>query len=293
MGSEERGPKTLQELLAERLRELRLAHRARQEDVARGAVALGLDWTRSTVAAIEAGRRVLTLEETLLLPAIVGLGYGAAVRLGDLLTPSGQAQGFPGWHDEQVALTPLLTVSLSEIVHALESPTWAGVAFRAPAASMVSEAEAQLGDGRAPGGGLIRWRLQRVKRDALGLAEQHAARKLRISPLAVSVAAYLLWDRSLSDERDRRVSEQGEAPPRTLQARRGHITRAMLAEIRRAFPDLKRLEREAAETAEAEGGVGLPERLRGMEDRLTELEQRAAAKASTARPGRLSRESNG
>jgi transcriptional regulator with XRE-family HTH domain len=182
MGSEAR-PITLQQLLAERLRALRLAHHATQADVARGALALGLYWTRSTVAAIEAGRRALRLEELLLLPAIVGIGYGAACRLGELLGPSGESQGFPDWRDERIALTPFVEASLSEIVHALESPTWTGIPL-SPGSSELGCAASAL----AASADLGR-RVDRIRRDALGLAEHHAADRLGISPLAVSLAA--------------------------------------------------------------------------------------------------------
>jgi len=47
------------------------------------------------------------------------------------------------------------------------------------------------------------------------------------------VAAHGRYGRSFSDERDRRVAEQAtsDAAPRTLQALRGHVTRAMVAEL--------------------------------------------------------------
>lgn len=276
MGTEE--PITLQRLLARRLRELRIAHNARQEDMADGALMVGLDWTRSTVAAIEAGRRALSIEEFILLPVIVAIGYGAACRLDELLgvTP----QGFQDWRDEPIALTRFLTVSLSDVWPVIVSDAGrTNLVNRAP----MHEAHMELGTAAA-GVGRLTWRANRVRRSAFGLAEQHAAERLETSPLAVSVAAHRLWKRSFSEERDRRLAEKGEASPRTLQARRGHITRAMLAEIRHAFPDLKELERRGAEAEELEredARQRVERQNAEMERRIRELEERVAQYPST------------
>jgi hypothetical protein len=52
-----------------------------------------------------------------------------------------------------------------------------------------------------------------------------AARRLGIKPAQVDVAAMRLWGRPLGEERDRRVGDQ------PVQGRRGHVTRALLAEL--------------------------------------------------------------
>jgi hypothetical protein len=69
--------------------------------------------------------------------------------------------------------------------------------------------------------------------DALNDAERKAARTLGVPASAIALAARRLWGRGLTAERDRRVDEQigGDATPRTAQAHRGHVTRALLAEL--------------------------------------------------------------
>jgi hypothetical protein len=57
---------------------------------------------------------------------------------------------------------------------------------------------------------------------------------LGVEPLAVAKAARKLWDRSLTEERDRRL-ERRDATPRSVQALRGHVTRALIAELRGAL----------------------------------------------------------
>lgn len=71
---------------------------------------------------------------------------------------------------------------------------------------------------------------------AAGDAEVKAAARLGMTPLALTQAAIRLWGRSLSAERDRRVGLQvtEKLDSRSVQALRGHITRALLAEIEAA-----------------------------------------------------------
>src|SRR5262249_1656132 len=97
--------KPLALVMGTRLREVREAANKRQEDVAVVARKLGLDWTRVTVAAIELGRRRLSLEELLLLPYV----FNDPDLQKD---PKGQAQGrflelpdfFP--RDDWIVLSP-------------------------------------------------------------------------------------------------------------------------------------------------------------------------------------------
>jgi transcriptional regulator with XRE-family HTH domain len=65
-------------------------------------------------------------------------------------------------------------------------------------------------------------------------AERKVARRLGVAPGRVSVAAYQRWGRSLTEERDARVAElvSPRANMRTIQALRGHVTRALMDELR-------------------------------------------------------------
>jgi hypothetical protein len=78
--------------------------------------------------------------------------------------------------------------------------------------------------------------LEAAHADVAGDAELKAARRLRVPPVAVALAARRSWKRSLTEERDRRVAEEApaDATPRTLQALRGHISRGLLEELKGA-----------------------------------------------------------
>src|SRR5437763_15303760 len=65
-------PISYQRLLGRNVREQRLKLGLRQDDVARQAQALGLHWTQATVAAIETGRRQVSLGEALLVASMLG-----------------------------------------------------------------------------------------------------------------------------------------------------------------------------------------------------------------------------
>jgi hypothetical protein len=82
---------------------------------------------------------------------------------------------------------------------------------------------------------------QDAQEAARGDAERKAARKLGVDAMNLSVAAHGRYGRSFTAERDARVAEQApaDASPRSLQALRGHVTRAMLAEL---APALERKE---------------------------------------------------
>src|SRR5262245_8352682 len=79
-------PIPLARLIGTRLRTLRETANLRQEQIAASARKVGFhSWARGTVAMIESGRRRLTLEEFLLIPAILGNVGIENVELPDLI----------------------------------------------------------------------------------------------------------------------------------------------------------------------------------------------------------------
>ncbi len=175
--------------------------------------ALGFSWTQSTVAAVEAvgtKPRDLDLAE---LAALCGL-YGVA--LPELL----QAPG-------RVTVGAGAVVRLASLRAALER----GAELR------VERPEAETR------------RLDRLSAEQ-SEATQHAARALskrlsqQVRPAEVTDAASALWGCSLAAERDSRLDER--YPGRTQrqrQALRGHVTRALLDELRTNYFELPVAER--------------------------------------------------
>ncbi len=70
--------------------------------------------------------------------------------------------------------------------------------------------------------------------------ERRAARRLGVEIAQVKLSARVLWDhRDFDDERDGRIGDVDELEPRSRQARRGLVTREMLAELRTLFEEIK------------------------------------------------------
>jgi transcriptional regulator with XRE-family HTH domain len=196
---------TLEQVIGGHLRQVREAQGIRQEDVALAARAYGLDWTRGTITALELGRRHLSLGELALLPLVLSqanLTGGRVLALHELIPDT----------EELVEVGPMLHLPLRAVRGLLS-----GESGTVQQPVTVTGRAAQL----------AQW--------AAGAAEIKAGAVLGVSPAAIAEAARRTWGQSLSEERDQRVLErtQGTAvEPRRLQALRGHVTRALLAEIR-------------------------------------------------------------
>lgn len=215
---------TLGQVVGGRLRQLREAAGVRQEDVAAAARLYGLEWTRGTVTAIERGQRQITLPELTMLPLVLGrprsasTGWAAHMTGGQLLAP----------HELLPATAEEIDVGRYRMP-AQVARRLLGERKEPPAAIRLDEVP------------LTREALLAV--EALGAAETKAAAALGVDPLEVAKAARKRWGHSLTMERETRVPDRlpgsgaAHKGARTLQALRGHATRALLEELR---PMLKR-----------------------------------------------------
>jgi transcriptional regulator with XRE-family HTH domain len=220
--------------VGERLRELRLQLGFRQAEIAKAARQVGLDWTQSTVAAIERGNRDLELGEFFLLPSIIGFAGGwtrSWPKLAEFFPASGRVS-------LSAATSADVDVLRGELAGQLDDDSRHPLGdYDTPVARRIRE-----GTQRA----VAEWKrlsplwpgmtlrdAESAEEAARGDAERKAARKLGVHPRELSVAAHGRYGRSFTAERDARVAEQAPADtePRSLQALRGHVTRAMLAEL--------------------------------------------------------------
>lgn len=190
----------LDQVVGENVKRIRLEEGWTRDQVASQGWFVGLPWSHSTLTELEAGRRTISVAELVLLALTIDKGVN------ELLAGEGHALLGDGSE-----------VPLSEIRDVL------------------------AGEVKDPG--IVRMRIhvgRRQKYDramlsASGEAEQKAARSFRVTPQTIAEAAYDLWRRSLTDERNARVEEElGETDspsPRRIQALRGHVTRRLLSEI--------------------------------------------------------------
>lgn len=225
---------TVDQVVGSRLRELRLELGLQQDQVARAARQVGLDWTQSTVAAIERGDRELELGEFFLLPSVIGFAGGWTSGWPKL------AEFFPA--SGRVALSMETTADVdvlrAELAGQLDEDSRHPLGdYDTPAARKMQEGMqrqfATLREMARLWPGMTLRNAESAEEAARGDAERKAARKLGVDALKLSAAAHGRYGRSFTAERDARVDEQApaDASPRSIQALRGHVTRAMLTEL--------------------------------------------------------------
>lgn len=204
------------DLLAWRLKRIRLDREWLQEDVAQRARTIGLRWSQATVAAIEGRRRNVSLGEVLLLPLIYDL------LLEDVLTAPDDPEAVVDVEGVLVKGPELRALIRGTDVQK-KSPLALPVPFSLREQLEGFKKIAQRYGVKAPP---IVYRLAMA---AQSDAHRKAARRLDVSPFEVVVASWVLWKgRTLPEERDRRLDEGAGERSR----RAGHVTRRLVEELR-------------------------------------------------------------
>lgn len=223
-----RKPLTFDVALGHRLRRVREDQGLTADDIARHSTVLGLDWDRSTVGRIELGKRRVTAAELFLLPRLYGLSGPGLVEI----LPT-----------ERVALTAAVAATPDALASVLSEsdraghegwslPKWDELVAQTLDQLKASAPKTAAWARAAAPGAESSWVVAQASRHAKEDATTKAAARLGATSLHVAVAAEQLWDRGLAEERDARVEAMGPTPStRARQARRGHATRALLAEL--------------------------------------------------------------
>lgn len=201
----------------------------RQEDAAQRFQVNGLPtWRRSTVAQVEAGTRRPSLGDLLLVAMALEC---------DLVSLIPEDVKEPVDLSPNVAVPPaLVRMLLADWDKFRELPGYEHPDEWLPRAL---ERQRAVRERLRPQLQMIRERsprqvIARDRRIAFGPAteaEVRAADRLKVEPPVLKFASRILWDRNFEEERDSRAGD-GDVPPPTLQARRGHATRAMLDQLR-------------------------------------------------------------
>jgi transcriptional regulator with XRE-family HTH domain len=235
---------SLTDAIATRLRQLRMEHGGRQEEIAAAARHFGLQWTQATVAAIETGKRRLSLEELTLLPLILQYVFKWLVGFSELVP-----------NDKVIEVTPQLRLKGSTVTEIWSGGYEEGILEEIPLLRAKLEQSWKELDAidqaiclawpNTTNGELMLYG-ERIHYESHGVAEQKAARRLGVRPWMIVVAAHHLWGRGLTEEREARMNKDsdGATSSRTLQAMRGHVTRILLHELESPVEQLSRAERE-------------------------------------------------
>ena len=194
-------------------------------------------WRTSTVGSLEAGLRRPRFDELLLMARALG------TTLDELI---------PGGDDEVVELGDGAEVSPRWIRKMLAGDFYKQLIEDAPyerfpfdhaIAEVMSRSEAENRRVTALVNPIVEWAGQhdievttldiRAMWESASDTERHAARRLGVEIPQLKLSARVLWEhRGFDEERDRRVGDVDELEPRSRQARRGLVTREMLAELR-------------------------------------------------------------
>jgi transcriptional regulator with XRE-family HTH domain len=218
-GVPDRKAVTIDAIVGSNVRRLRIARGWSQDEVARRAREEGLQWSRSSVAAVEATNKTIDVSELVL------LSLALDARIDELLAG-----------DERVQLGDDTTRRLWEVRRILASDG-ARKGIEPPKGEIEIMTRKEM-EARMPN---LRGFMEDARQDlsaraasaASGEAEQKAARKFGIGAQQLSIFAFDLWGRSLTEERDARVNEADaqSGSAKSLQALRGHVTRHLLAEL--------------------------------------------------------------
>jgi transcriptional regulator with XRE-family HTH domain len=202
-------------------------------------------WRKGTVGQLEAGLRKPRLDEVLL------MARALSVTL-DKLIPGGDEERIELGDDAEVSprwIREMLTGDFYRDRPLEDLPYERFPVDELMADALIrSEAEKKRVDVLAQP--ILEWARQHDVKLAEGdwLAvfetasdtERRAARRLGVDIVQVKLSARVLWaHRDFDDERDGRIGDVDELEPRSRQARRGLVTREMLAELRALFEEIK------------------------------------------------------
>ncbi len=211
---------TLKSAIGARVRVLREQAGLTQDALVLEARRWSLPWTRSTLTKIELGDRSLAVEELPLLagalkvpmvelvppgPAWLWLLPGAAIR-GDALRGLlvGADPGQLSARNFNVEWSRSFSKALADLTETADH-----------VASIWPDAPART--------------IDLAREAAAGETERRAARRLGLHPEQVATLAYRRWGMSLTAKREQRLREQKR--PEDAMALRGHVTRALVAEL--------------------------------------------------------------
>ncbi len=211
---------TVEDFLADQIREIRAQRGWTQDELARRARELGLtEWTRSVVAALEHRNRRLSVGELVVVGAILEMSLPDLLRAApdELLVGPGLTISKEAMISALAGANPAAFVS-SGFRNLREEGTpadWEGIRDEAfTATGNLPDAWRKLADllqtpsdsePRSLDAGLGDVVRRSLEEDSAGEFERYIATRLRTSPEAVALAARLLFGISATEERDSRA----------------------------------------------------------------------------------------
>lgn len=221
----------LAEVLGANCKRIRTAHGLTQNDLALYARGLGLRWNAAKVGDFEAGRAAPTFATVLTVSlalhsaarneAARSGGVDAAVLLSELLAAEDGAQ---------LRLNDDLALPAGLISAVCEGQSWSSPPWSIWVPTPGLETQESLAFWRDMFGDEANSPPERLLLRS-GLTEDRLARRLGVDLARLSDVSYLLWQKTFSEERDRR------AGPDANQQKKGRVSREMRTELQKALSD--------------------------------------------------------
>jgi transcriptional regulator with XRE-family HTH domain len=212
-------------------KDIRLAARVTQDELARRARVFGLRWNASKVGDFEAGRSAPTFATALVV----------SLALADALVDAAEKREVPTRDvtladlmkfDGFVSLTDRFRLPAATVEAVCQGQPWPDVEAPFRARGYKDADEYWRDVGRKAAQESINQALDlKQMLDRSGLTEHRLAKRLEISPDRLAAVSFRLWQYTFSDERDRR------AGPDANKQKRGQVSRALLAELEEALAD--------------------------------------------------------
>lgn len=221
----------LAEVVGANCRRIRTAIGLTQDELARYARDLGLRWNAAKVGHFEAGRSAPTFATVLAVSlALHSAARNEATRKGNLGVSVPLSELLAAEDEARVRLNDDLTLPAGLVAAVCGGQSWSARPWGLWMPTPGLETEASLEFYRDMWGEGANSPPERVWLRS-GLTEDRLARRLGIERDRLADLSYLLWQRTFSEERDRRAGADAN------QQKKGRISREMRTELKKELAD--------------------------------------------------------
>lgn len=213
--------RTLQDVIRKNIRRLRLKRQLRQEEVAAMARRFGVPWSQATIAAIERGTRKVALEEGYILMTVLDVPMAELLAAGadesiDVAGMEVEGADLVDWAKGE----PVVILTSGSVEPSLSAARQRRLSPLAGRYGLDADHDT----------------LARLASVSLRPVDQKASRALGVwtktrGAFEIAAAAESLWGKGLQEARDERY-QQIKGYGGDARARRGHVTRQLLDELR-------------------------------------------------------------
>jgi transcriptional regulator with XRE-family HTH domain len=222
----------LAKVIGANCKRIRTAHGLTQDELAQYARGLGLRWNAAKVGDFEKGRSAPTFATVLAVSlALHSAARNEAARKGDLSVSVLLSELLATDDGDQIQLNDDLHLPAALVAAVCKGQPWDTPPWSlwVPTPGLETKESLEFWRELMPGDEVGSPPERVLMRS--GLTEDRLARQLRIDLARLADLSYLLWERTFSEERDRRAGQDAN------QQKKGRISRELRAELERELAD--------------------------------------------------------